>query len=98
MERLMDVLNKVRVKAAMEKEPTIEMLQELNSAALNYYNKRQGLLFSPHTDDGQARLHTVGKLSFVTGKISQRCKEAFANRDQELGQNRNQVHQHAAKP
>ncbi len=73
MKRLVDALIKVNMN--MKEEPKVKDLEELNKAALNYYNKRQGLLFSPLTDDGRARLAVVGKLTDLTGKLVQRCKE-----------------------
>ena len=56
----------------------VNTLTELNSASLNYYNKRQGILFSPLTDNGKARYATVEKLTFVTDQINTRCKDEFS--------------------
>ncbi len=77
MKRLTDALDEVIRQKESGKNPKINALEELNSAALNYYNKRQGMIFSPLTDDGKARLSAVEKLSFTTDKIANRCKEEF---------------------
>ncbi|MBR6315751.1 MAG: hypothetical protein IKR58_01965 [Lachnospiraceae bacterium] len=79
MKRLTDALDAVISQGEKGAQPKVGALEELNSAALNYYNKRQGILFSPLTDNGKARFATVEKLVFATDKIHGRCEEAFDN-------------------
>ncbi|MCR5623709.1 MAG: hypothetical protein K6G11_00525, partial [Lachnospiraceae bacterium] len=58
------------------KNTSINMLKlhNLNKYTLKYYDKRQGWLFSPQTDDGQSRLATAEKLTKTMDKIIKKMR------------------------
>ena len=58
---------------------SLEAMDELNRAALSYYSERQGVIFSPLTDKGKARLSNVEKLVRVTSRIMDREREIENN-------------------
>ena len=54
---------------------TVEAIEELHNASLNYYAKRQGIFFAPIHDNGKSRLATVEKLVFKTDTVMDRCRK-----------------------
>ena len=64
MKRLMNALKNVVGKDSVN----AEAINELNKAALSYYKERQGIFFSPFTDNGKARLDYVENLIRLTDK------------------------------
>lgn len=66
MARLVRALENVQGK---DKVPA-DQLNELNRAALTYYNKREGVILSgPVTSNGKGRLETVGELSRIIDEL-----------------------------
>ncbi len=72
MKNLMNALEKV---VGGDKSATA--LNTLNKAALNYYNDRQGIFFSPFTDLGKGRLREVGKLVRITEPLMKDVTKEF---------------------
>jgi hypothetical protein len=78
MKKLMDSLEDVVKELSNNEDGMINMtkLDKLNKYALKYYDKRQGIIFSPLTDDGQSRLASVGKLVRTTKKAVSEMRKA----------------------
>ena len=73
MNALKDVLADVDPERAMQ-DINMAKLDKLNKAALKYFDKRQGIIFNPLTDDGKSRLAAVGKLIKVTEPIVKKMR------------------------
>ncbi len=75
MEKLMNALEAVVEEigtGAGKKQVHMNKLTNLNKYTMKYYDHRQGLIFSPITDDGKSRLAAVERLSKVTNQISKK--------------------------
>ena len=57
-------------------EVNMGKLDTLHKAALKYYDKRQGIIFSPFTDEGQSRLQTVSRLVRLTDDIVEQMRKS----------------------
>ncbi|MBQ4232599.1 MAG: hypothetical protein II699_04910, partial [Lachnospiraceae bacterium] len=68
-------------------ETKVADINELNKAALSYYKERQGLIFSPFTDNGKARLDLVESLIRFTNKEM----KAYLKAEDEFIHNKNNV-------
>ena len=84
MKRLMNALDKVLDR---KHETKVADINELNKAALSYYKERQGLIFSPFTDNGKARLDLVESLVRFTNKEM----KAYLKAEDEFIHNKNNV-------
>ncbi|MCR5282062.1 MAG: hypothetical protein K6E18_01725 [Lachnospiraceae bacterium] len=71
-------------------------LYNLNRSALKYYDKRQGIFFSPFTDEGKARLETVGNIIKITGGKMKQIDKQY-NKTKEVNQKQNKNDQNNEK-
>ena len=79
MERLMNSLEEVvnDIDDGNFAAVSMDKLDRLNKAALKYYDKRQGLIFSPLTDDGQSRLAAVARLVRTTNNAAKEIRAQY---------------------
>jgi hypothetical protein len=62
---------------------SIQKMEALNKATLDYYKERQGRIFSPVTKKGKARLGAVERMAFLTDSVMDRAakQEKKAKKD-----------------
>jgi hypothetical protein len=75
-DEMKDLMNSLK-PLAENNDKSMEALSILNKAAMKYYDKRQGLFFSPFTDNGKARLDSVEKLVRITNPKMEGLRKEF---------------------
>ncbi len=71
MEKLTNALDDVT--GVQGNKVSIEKMEKLNKATLEYYKERQGKIFSPVTKRGKARLGAVERMAFLTDDVMGRA-------------------------
>ncbi len=61
------------VTATQGNKISVEKMEALNKATLEYYKERQGKIFSPLTKRGKARLGAVERMAFLTDDVMDRA-------------------------